>query len=126
MISFTVQRLDSFIRFHWFIFAFISFFFFSGPHPWHIEVPMLGAQLELQLPAYATATAMLDLSHICNLHHNSWQCQILNPLSEARGQTHNLMVPSWIPFHCTMMGTPAFFISLCIYHNSGKPNSGIM
>ena len=35
------------------------------------------------MPAYTTATAMWDLSHICNLHHSSQQCQILNPLSEA-------------------------------------------
>ena len=32
--------------------------------------------------------------------------QIVNPLSEARNWTSNLMVPSWIPFRCTMMGTP--------------------
>ena len=39
---------------------------------------------------------MPDLSHICDLHHSLWQCQILNPVSEARDQTHNLMVPSQI------------------------------
>ena len=41
-----------------------------------------------------------------SLHHSSWQCQILNLLSEARDGTHGLMVPSWVRFHCTMMGTP--------------------
>ena len=48
------------------------------------------------------------------LHHGSWQCQILNPLSEARDRTHNPMVPSWIWFHCTMMGTPrlCWFLNL--------------
>ena len=35
-------------------------------------------------------------SYICDLHHSSQQHQILNPLSEARDQTYNLMVPSWI------------------------------
>ena len=31
---------------------------FLGPHPRHmVEVPRLGVQLELQLPAYTTATA---------------------------------------------------------------------
>ena len=33
---------------------------------------------------------------VCNLHHSSWQCRILNPLSEARDQTRNLMVPGGI------------------------------
>ena len=28
----------------------------------------------------------------------SWKCQILNPLSEARDRTHDLMVTSWICF----------------------------
>ena len=56
-----------------------------------MEVPRLGVELELRLLAYTTATAMLDLSHICNLHHSSQQRQILNPLNKARDQTRNLM-----------------------------------
>ncbi len=48
-------------------------FFFLGPHPWQMEVPRLGVELELQLLVYATATAMQDLSHICDLHHSSQQ-----------------------------------------------------
>ena len=51
-------------------------------------------QSELQPLAYTTAIATQDLSHVCNLHHSSWQCQ--NPLSEARDQTHILMVTSWV------------------------------
>ena len=47
-------------------------------------VPRLRVKSELQLPAYATATGMQDLSHLFDLHHSSWQHQILNPLSEAR------------------------------------------
>ena len=81
-------------------------FVFLGPHPWHMEVPRLGVELELLLPAYATAIAMPDPSHICNLHLRSRQCRIFNPLSKARDLTRNLMVPSWIHFPCTMMGTP--------------------
>ena len=42
-------------------------------------------------PAYTPATAALDLSGICDLHHSSRQHQILNPLSEARDQTHTLV-----------------------------------
>ena len=60
----------------------------------HMEVPRLGVELELQLPAYITATAMQDPSRICNLHLIS-----LNPLSEARDRTHNPMVTNQIQFH---------------------------
>ena len=49
-----------------------------------MEVPKLGIELELQVPAIATAIAMPDLSCVCDLHHSSRQHQILNPLSEAR------------------------------------------
>ena len=40
-----------------------------------------------------------------SLYHSSWQCQILNPLSQARDQTCNLVVPSLIHFHCAMTGS---------------------
>ena len=56
-----------------------------------MQVPRLGVKLELQLPAYATATEMPDLSHVYNLHHSSWQCQILNPLNKARDRICALM-----------------------------------
>ena len=36
--------------------------FFSGLQPWHMEVPRLGVESELQLPAYTTATATQDPS----------------------------------------------------------------
>ena len=35
---------------------FFFYFCFLGLHLWHMEVPSLGVQLELQLPAYTTAT----------------------------------------------------------------------
>ena len=60
----------------------------------HMEVPRLGIESELQPPAYTIATP--DLSHICSLHHSSWQHQILNPLSEARGQTQIFMDTSQV------------------------------
>ena len=50
---------------------------------------------------YATATATGDPSHVCELHHSSWQRWILNPLSEARDWTHSLMDTSWTHFPCT-------------------------
>ena len=45
------------------------------------------------------AAASLPHSHICNLHHSSWQRWILNPLIEVRDRARNLMVPSQIRFH---------------------------
>ena len=63
----------------YFILFYFILFYFLGLHLLHMEVPGLGVELELQLLAYATATATAtpDPSHICNLHHSSWQCQIL-------------------------------------------------
>ena len=52
-----------------------------------MEVPRLGVKLKLQLPSYATATAMRYLSLVCDLHHSSWQCWILNPLSRQGIET---------------------------------------
>ena len=87
---------------------FLSFFFFPflGPHPRHMEAPKLGDELELQQPAYTTATAIPDPSCVCDLHHSSRHHWILNPLNETKDQTHNLMVPSWICYCCAMLGTP--------------------
>ena len=73
------------------ILSFLFFFFvFLGLHPQHMEVPRLGVQLELQLPAYTTATATRDPSLVFDLYHSSRQCLILNPLSDARDRTHIL------------------------------------
>ena len=59
--------------------------FFSGgggcTHPWNMEVPRLGVESQLQLLAYATATAISDLSCVCDLQHSSWQ--MLDPLTHS-------------------------------------------
>ena len=77
----------------WFSFSvvliyFSIFFFFLifslGLHMQHMAVPGLWVKSELQLLAYAAATATRDPSPVCSLHHSSQQRQILNPLSEAR------------------------------------------
>ena len=65
-------------------------------HLWHMDIPRLGVALRLQLQAYTTATAMQDLSCLCDLHHSSWQRQILNALSKARDRTGILMDTSQV------------------------------
>ena len=50
-----------------------------------------GSQARGQIGAVAAAcaavTATRDLSRVLDLHHSSWQVQILNPLSKARDRT---------------------------------------
>ena len=72
-------------------FFFKSFCLFLGPYVWHMKVLRLGVQWVLELPAYTTATVITpDPSHICDLHHSSQQCQILNPLSQGSNpQSHD-------------------------------------
>ena len=83
----------------WDQFCFVYFILvFLGLHLWHVEVPGLRVEAELQLLAYATATATPDPSCVFDLHHGSWQCWILNPLSEARDRTHILMDNSQVSY----------------------------
>ena len=74
---------------------------------YHMKVPRLGVEAELQLPAYDTVTATPDPSCVCNLYHSSQQRRVLNPLSKARDRTQILMDTSEIRFCCTAMGTPS-------------------
>ena len=73
-----------------------------------MEVPRLGVESELLLPATAAATAIQDLSCVCDLHHNLQQHQTANLRSKARDETCILMDTSHIRFCCTTMGTPSF------------------
>ena len=76
-----------------------------------MEVPRLGGKSELQLPAHTTDTATWDPSRVWDLHpaHSN---RILNPLREARDRTHDLMVPSWIPFRWATTGTLVLFLTM--------------
>ena len=78
--------------------SFPLFFFFFLSRATHIAYggSQARVELELQLPTYATATAMPDPSRVCDLHHCSQQCWILNPLSEARDQICILMDTGWV------------------------------
>ena len=86
----------------------MGFFLRGGLYPWHVEVPRLGVESELQLLACttATATAMPDLSCICHLHHS----RILNLLSKARDRTFVLMDTFQICYHWAT-GTPVLYYS---------------
>ena len=43
---------------------FFFFLVFLRPHLQPMELPKLGVELELQLPAYTTVTALWDLGHL--------------------------------------------------------------
>ena len=68
----------------------MSFFFLLRPHLQHMKVPGLGVQLELQLPAYPTATAPPGPSCLCVRAASVadttalGNTRILDPLREAR------------------------------------------
>ena len=68
------------------MFLLFIYFVFLGLHLWHMEVPRLGVQSELQLLAFTIAidTATRDPSRVCNLHHSSQQRLIINPLIKGR------------------------------------------
>jgi len=62
-----------------------------------MEVPKIGVQSELQLPATAIATP--DLSHVCDLHQSSQQHRIADPLSKARDGTRVLTDICQVCYH---------------------------
>ena len=80
------------------------FVFWGGRgHTWGVwKFPGYGLNWSYSCWAYTTATATQDRSHVCDLHHSSWQRQILNPLSEARDQTQVLMDTSWVRYRWAM------------------------
>ena len=59
-----------------------------------MEDPRLGVKKELHL----SATDTWDPSCVCDLHHSSRQCWILNPLSKARDWIQVLMDTSWVRY----------------------------
>ena len=92
-------------------------FCFLGPHLQHMKVPRLGVKLELQLPAYSTATATWNLSHVFNLHHSSRQCRILKPLSEARDRTFIFLDSNWV-HNLLNHNRNSLFVCLCFSYST--------
>ena len=72
----------------------------AGLHHSHSNA---GSKLRLRLPPQFTQQ-----------HH------ILNPVSEARGPTYNLMVPSQIHFHCARTGNPDLEVLKNVKMNRGN------
>ena len=68
--------------------SFCLFVFVFLPFSWAAPKAYGGSQAKGLIGAVAaglaTAKATQDPSRVCNLHHGSWQCLILNPLSKAR------------------------------------------
>ena len=77
-------------------FFLFSFFKIRAP-PFAYASSQARGQIRAAALAYATATAILDLNHICDLHCSSQQHQILNPLSGAK---------DWVCYYWAMMATP--------------------
>ena len=89
----------------------IVLFPFLGPHLAYGR-SWLGVKSELQLPVYTTAAAMPDPSLVCSVPCSSQQCQILNPLSEARNPIRTLMDSSQVLNLLTTTGSPWQVISI--------------
>ena len=80
-------------------------FVFLGPHPSAYGHSQARGQIRAAAAALHHSQTP-DLSLICYLHCSSWQCQILNSLSRARGQTHILMTISQVRYGWATVGTP--------------------
>ena len=78
------------------IFLFVCFF---RAAPTAYEVSQARGQIGAAATGLYHGTATLDMSHVCNLHHSSWQCRIPNSLNKARDQTCILMNASHFHYH---------------------------
>ena len=84
-----------------------SFFFFQGR-----TAAYGSSQARNWIKTVATSLCHShSYSHVgsspaCDLHHSSWQCQILHPLSEAGDQSHILMDARRVRYRCAAIGTP--------------------
>ena len=77
-------------------FSFPFFFFFFRAAPTAYGISQARGEIGAEAAGYTTATATHDMRCVCNLHHSSWQQQILNPLIKARDWTCILMDTSCV------------------------------
>ena len=105
LFAWNIFHISNFSHFsHFSVFICIIIFFFLWPHLQHMEDPRLSVELELRLPAHTTAAAMPDPSHVCDLHHSSRQCRILNPRPGIKPASSWMLVG--FVNHWTTTGTP--------------------
>ena len=101
-----ITKLASAMSWYLFFFFFVSCLHRAAPaaHGGSQARGRIGAVAEGLYQNHGNARSQPRLRPPSQL--SSWQGGVLNPLREARDQTHNLMVPSWIRFRCAMTGTP--------------------
>ena len=90
---------------------------------WHLEVPSLGAKVELLLLPYSTATATQDVSHTCHSYHSSGQHQILNPLRNSKNRICILTDNSQVDFCSGTMGTPPRILNCILRWEKMNPSN---
>jgi len=81
--------------------------FFLGPHPWHVKVPRQEFRDRIRAEAAGLYRSHSNTRSSCihELHHSSWQHQILNP-SQTSNWSCILMDTSRICYLWATMGTP--------------------
>ena len=100
------------------LFCFVSVFCFLGPHQWPVEVPRLGLESELQLPAYSNLGSELCLQLTPQL------MAMPDPQPTERGQGLNPHPHSWIRFCCTTTVTPRVLPFSTALTHSFQPRGG--
>ena len=105
------------LREQFFFLSFLFFFFFLpflGPHLRHMEVLMLGLN-------WSCSRQLTPQPQPRQIRATSATYRILNPLSQSRHWTLNLMVPSQIPFCCALVEAPenSFSVSVFLFMTFG-------
>ena len=88
-------------------FLFVCLFCCLGPHLWHREVPRLGVESKLQLPAYTTP----QQCQIRTKPHLGPTPQLTatpdsQPTEQGQGSNRVLMDTSWVCYRWAATGTP--------------------
>ena len=91
------------------VLVFGLFVCFLGPHPNIWRFPGQGSNRSHSCQSTPQPQQCQDLSHVCDLHHRSWQCWNFNPLSKARDQTYILTDSSRVHNPLSHNGNSSFF-----------------